>query len=108
MARDSVTGGVREQPLFSQTAFLWEGSPKPLLAAHAAAGHILFSWNEKRMQKNQKGIILTRQAKPSREGQVLTAVRVASFLTRGNRQRLAACFLALLLFSHSGSFFFIQ
>ena len=43
------------QAVFSQTAFLVGGFPHSLLAAHAAAGHPLFSWNEKRGEKNQMG-----------------------------------------------------
>ncbi len=45
VARDSVTGGVREQPSFSQTALLWEGSPKPL--SLLCGGHPLFLRKEK-------------------------------------------------------------
>ena len=46
-------GGARRQPFFSQTAFLWEGSPKPL--SLLCGGHPLFSLDEKRGEKNQVG-----------------------------------------------------
>ena len=66
------TEGVREQLSSPKQLFLWEGSHRPSFAAHAAAGHCLacrlgrcylsatgrphlFSWNEKRKQKNHMG-----------------------------------------------------
>ena len=49
------TEGVREQLSSPKQLFLWEGSHRPSFAAHAAAGHFLFSWNEKRKQKNHMG-----------------------------------------------------
>ena len=51
----NADGGSQRAAFFSQSALLWEGSPKPLIAAHAAAGHPLFSLDEKRGEKNHIG-----------------------------------------------------
>ena len=47
------TEGVREQPFFSQTAFLVGGFPQAL--SLLCGGHPLFSLDEKRGEKNQVG-----------------------------------------------------
>ena len=50
------------------------------LVAHAATGTIFSPWMRKDGKRIRWAVILTRQAKPSREGLVLKAVRAASFL----------------------------
>ena len=85
--------------------FLWDGSHIPSFAAHAAAGHHLFSLDEKRGEKNQVGwhidtpseIILQASLRMHFEG------GQGSFLDAGQRHRETTRLLALLLFSHSGS-----
>ena len=101
----NADGGSQRAAFFSQSALLWEGSPKPLIAAHAAAGHPLFSLDEKRGEKNQMGwqvdtpseIILQASLRMHFEG------GQGSFLDAGQRHRETTRLLALLLFSHSGS-----
>ena len=99
------TEGVREQLSSPKQLFLWEGSHRPSFAAHAAAGHFLFSWNEKRKQKNHMGrhldtpseIILQASLRMHFEG------GQGSFFNASQQHRETTRSLALLLFSHSGS-----
>ncbi len=87
----------------SQITFYRGISPKPL--SLLCGGHPLFSLDEKRGEKNQIGrhldtpseIILQASLRMHFEGG-----QGSFFFDAGQWHRLAACFLALLLFSHSG------
>ena len=99
------TGGVREQLSSPNLPFCGRVPPSPSLPLMPRRGT---SFSPK-MRKGSKriiwGVILTRQAKSSCKqacGCISMAVRVASFLTRGDSIKKQPYFLALLLFSHPG------
>ena len=101
-------GGSKRAAFFSQTAFFRGMSPVPL--SLLCGVHPLFSLDEKRGEKNHMGrhldtpseIILQASLRMHFDG------GQGSFLDAGQWHQETTCSLASLLFSHSGSFFFIQ
>ena len=75
------TEGVREQLSSPNLPFCGRVPPSPSLPLMPRRGTPFSPWMRKGGKRIIWGVILTRQAKPSREGLVLKAVRVA-FLTR--------------------------
>ena len=80
------TGGVREHPFYSQTAFFVGGFPHSLIVAHAATGPPFSPWMRKGGEKNHMGrhldtpseIILQASLRMHFDG------GQGSFLTRGS------------------------
>ena len=98
VARDSVTGGVGEQPSSPKQPFCGRVPTSPSVSY--AEGTPFSPGMRKGGKRIRRACRLTRQAKSSCKracGCISKAVRVASFLTRGSGIEKQPYFLALLL-----------